>query len=739
MSCRMATGRGDVAPGLNLRAKRTACMATTCQWSSDAPGPPPPDGVCDLAAARNPPAACSTSSHNFAEICLLGFVMRLNISKCKDLLKHAQLGNIAEVIELLARKDVDANYSTKVNRTTALEHNAITFAAAGGHVEIVQLLLENGANADCHHEYEGSPLHQAIEHGHAQAALVIIHQGGMNLQRLHPYSYSTGGMAIRHALEHKLFDVVHGLLQAGAYARPMGLAANALYYWDVTSDLLIHGDASICKEVLINHKNMWEGNRQVPSLIFKHAVPEVVEAFLEAGGNFDHLGHLFSQSLLSINRAELADTLGVRKIFLEQICHLKIRDVCWIFPEINWEDEAHSLVSFRDINVRGALGITPLMLAAQLGRDGLVDQMIKAGADITAINELGGTALTMAVRAGKEKVVEKLVSASKIALFSDAVVGNDVEKVRDFVKLRQIDVNHADNNGKNALMHACEKDNLEMAEVVLGDKMWVFDSFQKYERVAPVEMRADINAKNADGNTALAEACKNGRNAVVHFLLEKGANVNSRNHDDDSALALSCKSGNIDAAKLLLLNGASINSQNAEGNTALMISCSNKDAGMVDLLVSGIQKTVITVVNTEKEKFLCANILDVDVKNNAGQTALMLGYMGEVDFEIINSVMSAEPKDKGPFDIDGQKIHYCESSFDAVNDLGYGDWDAGSKKPRTALLRKDQHDELHGIDDQQEVQLLALPYAPADLAFDAAANAGDEGLALAFVSDGHLL
>lgn len=43
-------------------------------------------------------------------------------------------------------------------------------------------------------------------------------------------------------------------------------------------------------------------------------------------------------------------------------------------------------------------GITPLILAAENGKDAVVDQMMAKGADITEVNQFGGTALTMAIQ-----------------------------------------------------------------------------------------------------------------------------------------------------------------------------------------------------------------------------------------------------------------------------------------------------------------------------------------------------
>lgn len=671
--------------------------------------------------------------------------MRLNIEKCKELLKHSHLGNIREVIELLARADVDVNYIEKVTRSTIFEENAITLAAAAGHAEIVKLLLENGANANCHYKYLDSPLHQAIENGHVPAALALVRYGNLNFHEVHPMRWGVdtlGSMVIFHAVKNDFFEVAVVLLQAGACTMPTDSVRYHSVYRGVISYLFKNGDVSVAKELISNHRSQWENNTGVPYIICGHAKPEVVAEFIETGGRFGSAQFQFEQGLLSINRKTIDETLKVRKIFLEKICTVNRYDIDWIFPGERWENIEGFAEHDADINACGALGITPLMVAAQFGDEALVGRMIKAGADPTAVNDFGATALTMAVRAGDETMVEILVAVVKHRLFLDAVVNNDVETVREFVNLRQIDVNHADENGKNALMHACEKENLQMAEVLLGHMMWTSDLFRKYEIFAPAGMCADINAKDENGNSALANSCISGKNSAVRFLLENGADVNSLNIDGNSALSLCCKSGNIAGAKLLLLNSANINIQNGEGDTALMISCANKDPEMVRLLMSGIQKTVIPFTSDGKVKNYYANLLDVDIKNNAGQTALMLSYMGESNPDIINCLLSADPEDTGPFDSSGRKICLDLVSCDEADDRGYDDLAVAVKKPRTALLLQEDDDELQGMEGQEEVQLPPLAdflTSHTDAALRAAANAGDEALAIASPSFADLL
>ena len=660
--------------------------------------------------------------------------MPLNINKCKELVEYSHSGNFQRVNEILDRNDVEINYVARFTRGSFLNETAITHASISGHHEIVRLLLEKGASTKCEKIYQKSPLFHAIENRHEHVALVLVELGSLEIHEIYQHPKGKGlfgAQAIRHALKNEMFDVVNGLLQAGAYTMPFNSRAYRYEYEEIATDLFSYGDVSVVNELFLHHRSAWWGDSRVVRSVCYRASPEVVELFIDKGGELNQQLDSLTKHLGSIRRKDADDTLSIRKILLEKVCNLKMCDISWIYQKNKFEDLNEFLEQGNDINMRGKLGITPLMIAAQLGDDSLVGRMIDAGADITAVNAFGSNALAMAARVGNDKVMERLSAERSHLLFLDAVVNNDIETVREFVNLRTIDVNHADKNGKNALMHVSESGNMEMAEVILGKMIWTSDLFTKFESAAPVEMCADINAKDKSGNTALAYAIRNDSSDMVSFLLKNKADINAKNNSGDSVLALSCQSGNLSAAKTLLLNKADINAKNWVGNTALMISCINKNAEMVELLMSGLQRVQMKSASHGKVKYEYKNSLDVDIKNNLELTALMLSYLGEVNHDIVNYVMAADPRDIGPFDIYGVGVYGYKSLIDLEDDGCDDDFSAGVKKQRITFLRKDHEDEMQGIDDQQEVQLAPLTdfwNAYAEDTLDVAANAGYEDL-----------
>ncbi|MET0292877.1 MAG: ankyrin repeat domain-containing protein [Steroidobacteraceae bacterium] len=83
-------------------------------------------------------------------------------------------------------------------------------------------------------------------------------------------------------------------------------------------------------------------------------------------------------------------------------------------------------------------------------------------------------------------------------------------------------------------------------------------------------MKADVNARQPDGSTALQWAAYEGRVDEVRRLIKAGADVNARNDFGASAMSLAAAAGDAAILRELLRAGADPESPNTEGQTALM-------------------------------------------------------------------------------------------------------------------------------------------------------------------------
>jgi uncharacterized protein len=157
-------------------------------------------------------------------------------------------------------------------------------------------------------------------------------------------------------------------------------------------------------------------------------------------------------------------------------------------------------------------GVTPLMVAAEGGFVQLVQVLLDAGADVSAVDDEDSTALQYAVREGHLTLVQVLVqhganpneevvdkADKKHNLLLDAIQGNDVDLSVLLVN-RGANVSVSDDDGVSALIQAAYLGHDTVVQALLAHG-------------------ADIAHVNNEGITALVAAASEGHNTVVQRLL----------------------------------------------------------------------------------------------------------------------------------------------------------------------------------------------------------------------------
>uniref|UniRef100_I3J5I3 Protein phosphatase 1, regulatory subunit 12C n=1 Tax=Oreochromis niloticus TaxID=8128 RepID=I3J5I3_ORENI len=106
---------------------------------------------------------------------------------------------------------------------------------------------------------------------------------------------------------------------------------------------------------------------------------------------------------------------------------------------------------------------------------------------------------------------------------------------------------------------ACASGDTEEAKVILEEA--------KQTKRRNGEGTAEIiNCSNADGITALHQACIDGSIEMVTFLLEQGASVNQVDNEGWTALHVAASCGHADITEFLLQEGASLTAVNCDGD-----------------------------------------------------------------------------------------------------------------------------------------------------------------------------
>jgi uncharacterized protein len=98
--------------------------------------------------------------------------------------------------------------------------------------------------------------------------------------------------------------------------------------------------------------------------------------------------------------------------------------------------------------------------------------------------------------------------------------------------------------------------------------------------------RPDVNARTADGTSALHWAVYHGDIDLVNRLIAAGANVNATNDYGSTPLSEAAVVGNVPVLRKLLSSGADVESPNGDGQTALMIIARTSNLDAAKLLIS---------------------------------------------------------------------------------------------------------------------------------------------------------
>src|SRR5579862_3359778 len=150
---------------------------------------------------------------------------------------------------------------------------------------------------------------------------------------------------------------------------------------------------------------------------------------------------------------------------------------------------------------------------------------------------------------------------------ADAAMNGDRAAVQALLK-KKADVNAPQTDGATALEWAAYRDDLELADLLIA---------------------AGANPKipNREGATALQMAALHGSSAMIQKLLDAGAAVNERGVNGETPLMFAARNGSLPALNLLLQRGADVNAKESlRGTTALMWAVEQEHTAAVKLLIA---------------------------------------------------------------------------------------------------------------------------------------------------------
>jgi ankyrin repeat protein len=205
-----------------------------------------------------------------------------------------------------------------------------------------------------------------------------------------------------------------------------------------------------------------------------------------------------------------------------------------------------------DVNAVNAYGVNAMQLAADSANTPLIALLLKAGADPVSANADRETALHLVARAGNVEAAKLLLKA-----------GAKVDSVETF-------------GGQTPLMWAVARRHPEMVEFLAsnGASVNARSTIRDYQRVVTAESRA--KSLNRGGLTPLLYAARENCRECVEILLRHKADVNLADPAGIVPLSVAMLNANWDIARRLIEAGADVNQWDWFGRSALDLGNAHK-------------------------------------------------------------------------------------------------------------------------------------------------------------------
>uniref|UniRef100_A0A1X7SG24 Uncharacterized protein n=1 Tax=Amphimedon queenslandica TaxID=400682 RepID=A0A1X7SG24_AMPQE len=145
---------------------------------------------------------------------------------------------------------------------------------------------------------------------------------------------------------------------------------------------------------------------------------------------------------------------------------------------------------------------------------------------------------------------ENMSFTFELALLEAVTAGNN-EAVEFLLQLETVNIDHTNEEGKTALMLACEIGHEDIVHSLLS-------------------AGADVNIQDNKGWTALMIASEHNHISIIHMLLQANANPHLKKSNGSNAVIIASDNGNVEVVELLISKGVDYKYQREDGVNAFM-------------------------------------------------------------------------------------------------------------------------------------------------------------------------
>ncbi|XP_067653296.1 ankyrin repeat domain-containing protein 50-like [Haliotis asinina] len=445
-------------------------------------------------------------------------------------------GNIQLVKYVLSQNNLDINIRMPCWKTPLM------LAAENGHNDVVELLVDKGADVSLKVKTGDNVLHIACYGGHLDVVKYLLSLNSIKINRRGRKKMTPVMVAASQG--HK--EVVELLVKRGADLSLRAQMGSILHtacsrgHFDVVKYLLSLNSVDINSRGVSNRTPVmvaaYEGHKDVVELLVKHGAD-----------------------------MSLTSRFG--------------NNILYLACEQGYSDIVKYLLSLKcvDINSRGVSNRTPVMVAAYEGHKDVVELLVKHGADMSLTSRFGNNILYLACEQGYSDIVKYLLSLKCVDINSRGVSNRTPVMVaayeghKDVVELlvkHRADMSLTTRFGNNILYLACEQGYSDIVKYLLSLKC------------------VDINIRGWNQRTPVTVAAYKGHKKVVELLVKHGADLSLATAKGNSILHMACSQGEYDVVKYLVaLNSVDINSRGNKQMTPVMLAAEKGYKNVVQLLV----------------------------------------------------------------------------------------------------------------------------------------------------------
>ena len=168
---------------------------------------------------------------------------------------------------------------------------------------------------------------------------------------------------------------------------------------------------------------------------------------------------------------------------------------------------------------------------------------------------------------------------------------NKIEELGNKVRSEPECARARDSAGISLLMHCLYRGQKQLAELIASAKkdldLFEAASLGRLDRLRELADPSRVNARSADGFTALHFAAFFGQPSAAKILIENGAAVDAVAGNSMKVMPLhsAASARNLETVRLLLENGAPPNARQQSGWTPLHAAAQNGDSPMIELML----------------------------------------------------------------------------------------------------------------------------------------------------------